>query len=91
MSRSAPSHAANFAARVTEATRNLMRFPEMGRIVPDDAFGPHREVFVQNYRIIYHVTDDVVEIDTVVHGARQLPDLPEVSTAAARDATSWGR
>lgn len=50
----------------------------MGRIVPNDAFGPHREVFVQSYRIIYHVTDDVVEIDAVVHGARRLPELPEV-------------
>lgn len=78
MGRSSPSHAANFAARITQATRNLTRFPEMGRIVPNDAFGPHREVFVLNYRIIYHVIDDVVEIDTIVHGARRLPELPEV-------------
>ncbi len=66
-----------FAARITQATRNLMLFPQMGRVVPDDEHGEHREIIVGSYRIVYHVSGDTVEIDTIVHGARRLPELPE--------------
>lgn len=31
-----------------------------------------RELFVRNYRLIYHVTADVVYIIGFIHGAREL-------------------
>jgi hypothetical protein len=33
---------------------------------------------VRGYRIVYHVNGDNVEIDTVVHGAQQFTDSPEL-------------
>ena len=34
-----------------------------------------REIVVSSYRVIYHTRDEAVEILTVIHAARQLPDV----------------
>jgi plasmid stabilization system protein ParE len=44
----------------------------MGRGVPEIDRHDIREVIVQNYRIIYRLLPDEVEILTVHHGARPL-------------------
>jgi plasmid stabilization system protein ParE len=36
-----------------------------------------RELIFQNYRIVYRVKPDVVEIAAIVHGARLFPNLEE--------------
>ena len=44
----------------------------MGRAVPEFNDEVIREVIVGNYRVIYRVRADAVEILTVFHGARLL-------------------
>ncbi len=63
-------------ARIYLATRNLEQFPHLGRHVPEQVEGEVREIFVQPYRILYRVTPDLVEVVTVLHGARLLGELP---------------
>jgi len=70
-------HAETFIARIIAAAERLQVFPLSGRVVPDDDLGEHREIFLSDYRIVYHIAGDEVRIDTVVHGARRLPELPE--------------
>jgi plasmid stabilization system protein ParE len=59
----------------------LTLFPELGRVVPEYQRPDIRELVFQNYRIVYRVKTDCVEIAAVVHGARLLseasPDLDQ--------------
>lgn len=63
-----------FTERLLAAARQLRDFPLSGRIVPEKRRGDIREVLVRNYRIIYRASNELVEILTVHHGARQLGD-----------------
>ncbi len=68
----APRYAEMFAIRVFNATDRLKIFPESGRIVPEINQHNIREVIFGNYRIIYRLQDDEVQILTVYHSARLL-------------------
>ena len=57
---------------IVETIERLRDFPLSGRVVPeldDEAF---REVIARDYRVIYWIAGDVVEILAVVHGKRLL-------------------
>jgi len=47
---------------------------QLGRVVPEYEHDYIREVFHHPYRIIYLIKDDVIEILSVIHEARLLPD-----------------
>jgi addiction module RelE/StbE family toxin len=64
-----------FGRAVFEATERLEAFPLSGRSVPELRRDDMREVIVQSYRIIYRVQGGTVELITIHHGARRLPDL----------------
>ena len=67
------SHYANlFVLNVITNIGRLDQFPMLGRVVPEKQ-NPHiRELILGNYRIIYRLTNDFVEILTIYHGARLL-------------------
>lgn len=62
-------------ARLVSAPERLVQFPESGRMVPEFRLPYLRELIVRPYRIVYRLRGDVVEIVTVFHSARLLPDL----------------
>ena len=59
-----------FAQGIINVIKKLQIFPESGRIVPEYNQKDIREVIFQNYRIVYITKSDVVEIITIMHGAR---------------------
>ncbi len=61
-----------FADRAFAVTERLTNFPLSGRVVPEVGKKSIREIILGNYRIIYRVLPDEVEILTVHHGARQI-------------------
>jgi toxin ParE1/3/4 len=61
---------------VIRATERLAIFPRSGRVIPEEGREDSREVFVQNYRIVYQLIDDTVTILAIHHGARPYPGLP---------------
>ncbi len=67
-----PQYAALFVIDVLSATEKLAQFPGIGRVVPEADNPLLREIILGNYRIIYRMFDDVVQIVTVYHGARLL-------------------
>jgi addiction module RelE/StbE family toxin len=75
IARDAPRYAELFAARVFRATERLEQFPRSGRVVPEFGQEEIREIIVHGYRIIYRLVPDEVQILTVHHGARLLPDF----------------
>jgi toxin ParE1/3/4 len=56
--------------RIIAAVGRLENNPRSGRIVPEVGDESVREVIHGNYRIVYRLRHEVVEIATVFHGAR---------------------
>jgi toxin ParE1/3/4 len=61
-----------FALHVLKAIERLATFPRSGRVVPELGNAAIREIILGNYRIVYRLRKDIVEILTVYHGARLL-------------------
>lgn len=54
----------------------ICKYPLSGRVVPEYVDDSIREVIEGNYRIIYRILkEDLIEVLTVVHGARDLSAL----------------
>ena len=56
--------------RIVAAVERLKDNPRSGRVVPELGDESIRGVIHGNYRIVYRLRHDVVEIATVFHGAR---------------------
>jgi toxin ParE1/3/4 len=65
-------YASNFVQRIVLAVEKLTNFPRLGRVVPEADEETIRELLYQNYRIIYRIKGERVEILTVVQGSRDL-------------------
>ncbi len=51
---------------------DMATFPRIGRIVPEYRDPNLRERIYSNYRIVYRMKDEVVEIAAICHGAQPL-------------------
>ncbi len=63
--------------QIIEVAENLPPHPRKGRKVPEYEREDIREVFHHPYRIIYLLKENTIEILSVIHGARLLPDDPK--------------
>ncbi len=63
--------------QIIEEAENISPHPRKGRKVPEYQREDIREVFHHPYRIIYLLKDDTIEILSVIHGARLLPEDPK--------------
>jgi toxin ParE1/3/4 len=67
-----PHYANLFVIDILASVERLTAFPELGRIVPESSNSSVRELFLGNYRIIYRLHQNVVQILTIYHGLRLL-------------------
>jgi len=67
-----PHYASLFVMDVLAAVEQVADFPHSGKVVPEIRDPALRETVLGNYRIIYRVRPELVEILTVFHGARLL-------------------
>ena len=76
IARDSHQYAKHQLERIYQATGRLRQFPESGRTVPEFPHLPHREVIIDNYRVIYRydADSDKVLIVTVVHARRLLSE-----------------
>lgn len=72
IARDSTYYAGIFTEKIFEAVEHLELFPESGQTVPELNRKEIREVILGNYRIIYRLKEDIVEILTVYHPARLL-------------------
>ena len=56
--------------RIVAAVAQLESSPRAGRVVPEVGDDSLRELIHRNYRIVYRLRDDIIEVATVFHGAR---------------------
>jgi toxin ParE1/3/4 len=65
-------YAADLVEQVALSVEMLLRFPKLGRVVPEAQDENIRELVHQNYRIIYRIAGERIEILTIVRGSRDL-------------------
>ena len=70
VARDSPRYADLLVERLVSAVEGLVTDPLSGRVVPEVGDDTVREVIHGNYRLVYRVRPDLVEIVTVFHGAR---------------------
>jgi plasmid stabilization system protein ParE len=66
------AYAASVVRTIIQKTRRLSEFPYIGRIVPEFGDASIREIFAYNYRILYKISADDINVATVIHGKREL-------------------
>jgi len=65
-------YALSFYEEVREKIENLVQFPKMGRKVPELDDPNIRELILRNYRLIYRIFGEKVQIIRLIHGSRIL-------------------
>jgi len=64
-----------FASNVLTLIESIPLFPKSGRMVPEYKDENLRERIYGNYRIIYRIKEDVIEIVAITHGSRMVDNL----------------
>jgi plasmid stabilization system protein ParE len=72
ISKDSEIYARLFAKRVIVLIKTLLIFPKAGRIVPEYNNESIRERIYENYRIVYRLKGDWIELATICHAARML-------------------
>jgi len=67
-----PQAARRFAAKLKRRAESLCRFPNRGRMVPEIGREDVREIIEGNYRIVYRVKKDRLDILTIFEGHKPL-------------------
>ncbi|MBU2446130.1 MAG: type II toxin-antitoxin system RelE/ParE family toxin [Bacteroidetes bacterium] len=75
IARDSEHYAALFARKVNAIIKAIPQFPKAGRIVPEYRDENLRERIYGNYRIVYRLKEELVEIVTICHGAKLLDDI----------------
>lgn len=64
-----------YVRKLVEKGDKVNVFPNSGRIVPEENINFIREVFHDDYRIVYSIMDNFISNLTVHYGAKQLKVL----------------
>ena len=75
ISRDSKYYAALFAKKIIAIVKSIPRFPNSGRIVPEYNDENLREKIYKNYRIVYRIKGEAIEIVAICHGARLLENI----------------
>ncbi len=71
-------NADRFLKQFNDKLKNIVAFPNLGK--PRREWGEnHRSLILNNYLIVYRITDELVEVLRVVNGYRDLDTLFEES------------
>ena len=76
IARDSQLYAQRVVDRITRKSTSIGTLPWAGSMVPEDESPELREVFDRPYRIIYRILQDRIDVVAVIHGARQLPQIP---------------
>ena len=77
ISKDSEYYASLFAKRVIKIIKSIPGSPRLGRIVPEYNEENLRERIYGNYRIIYRIKPETIEIAAICHGSRLLETVFE--------------
>lgn len=72
ISRDSPKTAESYLRRLMASSGRLRKHPYLGQVVSEIGREDVREILFGNYRIIYRVSKDLVEVVLVFHASRLL-------------------
>ncbi len=72
IAKDSPQYAKTVAALIVNTLEGIPQFPKAGRVVPEIQDRDVRERIVGNFRVVYRIREDTVEVVTIIHGARLL-------------------
>lgn len=75
IARDSQVYARRMISRIKTKVGRLRRFPESGSRIEEWDRDDIREIYVANYRVIYRVFSDRVEILAVIHGSQRFSQL----------------
>jgi plasmid stabilization system protein ParE len=75
VARDSEMYASGFVERIILAAERLVDHSKIGHVVPETNDENVRELLFQRYRITYRVTNDCIEMLSVIHGARDLGEF----------------
>jgi len=75
ISKDSVEYAERYVLKIAARVEKLLMFPESGELVIEGALRGLREIVFGNYRIFYRYKNEVVEIVTIIHGARLLENI----------------
>lgn len=64
-----------FARKVVAIIKTIPQFPKSGRVVPEYRDENLREKIHENYRIVYRIKAEAIEIVAICHGSRLLENI----------------
>lgn len=73
IAKDSPVFAKRTIDKLTRRSEQLGDFPKLGRKVPEYPANDIREIIEGNYRIIYRIKPDQIDVLIVIHSARLLP------------------
>lgn len=65
-------YASGFVDKIIDSAERLKNMPEIGRVVYEADDTNVREIIFQNFRIIYKIKPQVVQIIAIIRGSRDL-------------------
>lgn len=68
-------YASLFAKRILSIVKSISSFPKSGRVVPEYGNDNLREKIYEDYRIVYRIKDELIEVVAICHGAMQLKNI----------------
>jgi toxin ParE1/3/4 len=75
IAKDSPFYARGMVREARAAALSLQNFADRGRVMPECNDQSIRELFVNQYRLIYQLTANQVFILAFIHGARDLSTL----------------
>jgi addiction module RelE/StbE family toxin len=72
IARDSPKYAEITAQKIFHSLERIRKFPRSGRIIPEFNDVYLREVIMDNYRVMYLLTETSAFVFTVMHGRRDV-------------------
>ena len=70
IARDSPEYALRMVDRLTRRSQQIAGFPLSGRKVPEYEMEQIREVIEGQYRIIYHIKPDQIDVLAIIHASQ---------------------
>jgi toxin ParE1/3/4 len=67
-----PAYAKRLVDRLTRRSEQIIDFPMSGRRVPEYEMDQIREIIEGQYRIIYYITPDQIDVLAVIHASQNI-------------------
>jgi len=66
------AYAAAVVSEIMDSVERLVDFPRLGRRVPELNKDEFREILVYQWRVIYQIGDNRIDVVDIIHGAQRI-------------------